>query len=65
MNSSVLTELSIWISAQTGAEITASSGTGEIVSMKAGDGKLYEIPDENDVRLRYQMSLTAEYTLEF
>lgn len=65
MNSSILTELSIWLTTRTGAEITTSDGTGEIVSIKAGDGKLYEIPDESDVRLRYQMSITAEYTVEF
>lgn len=68
MNSSIITNLSVWLTEQTGAEVITQvgslTGTGEIVSMRAGDGKLYEIPDDSDLRLRYQMSITAEYTVE-
>lgn len=69
-NSTVLTELSQWLSKRTGDEITASIDdeiySGEILKITAVNGKLYEVPNGNIiVGLRYQLQIEVEYTIEF
>ena len=69
-NSTVLTELSQWLSKRTGDEITAliddEVRSGEILKITAVNGKLYEVPNGNIiVGLRYQLQIEVEYTIEF
>ena len=59
-NSEAITNLSIWLSKQMGAEITTELDgivhTGEITAVSTGGGTLYEVP---------QGSIKNGYTIEF
>lgn len=69
-NSSALTELSQWLSVKSGDVVLSQIGDdlyrGELLSIKAENGTLYEVPQENNIDgLQYQLQIVAEYTIEF
>lgn len=69
LNSSVLTELSQWLSVKKGDIVLSQIGDdvyrGELLSIKTENGMLYEVPQENNIDgLQYQLQLVAEYTIE-
>lgn len=69
LNSSVLTELSQWLSVKKGDIVLSQIGDdvyrGELLSIRAENGTLYEVPQENNIDgLQYQLQLVAEYTIE-
>lgn len=68
-NSSALTELSQWLSFKKGDVVLSEIGDdlfrGELLSIRAENGTLYEVPQENNIDgLQYQLQLVAEYTIE-
>ena len=70
VNSSVLTELAQWLSKKSGdivlSEIGANTHTGELMSIKAENGMLFDVPQGNDTDgIMYRLQLVAEYTIEF
>lgn len=70
VNSSVLTELAQWLSKKSGdivlSEIGESIHTGELLSIKAENGMLFDVPQGNDTDgIMYRLQLVAEYTIEF
>lgn len=70
LNSSVLTELAQWLSKKSGdivlSEIGANTHTGELMSIKAENGMLFDVPQGNDTDgIMYRLQLVAEYTIEF
>ena len=70
LNSSVLTELSQWLSTKRGNTVLSEIGeniyTGELLSIKTENGTLYEVPQENEIDgYQYQLQIVAEYTIEF
>ncbi len=67
-NSGILLELQHWLEKQCGHQITAETDgeihTGEITRLIPSNGMLYSIPDENlNENVRYQLQITAEYTI--
>lgn len=69
-NSEAITNLSIWLSKQMGAEITTELDgivhTGEITAVSTGGGTLYEVPQGNVIKgLRYQLQIEVQYAIEF
>ena len=69
LNSSVLTELAQWLSKKSGdivlSEIGANTHTGELMSIKAENGMLFDVPQGNDADgIMYRLQLVAEYTIE-
>ena len=67
-NSGILLELQQWLEKQTGhtitAEIDGATQTGELKKLIPANGMLYSIPDENfNENVRYQLQITAEYTI--
>lgn len=67
-NSSVLTELSVWLEQQTGGEIETVIGSnthkGTLEKLNASNGMLYAIPQENEIDgWQYQLQIIAEYTV--
>ena len=69
-NSSALTELSQWLSVKKGDVVLSQIGDdlyrGELLSIKAENGTLYEVPQENNIDgLQYQLQIIAEYTIKF
>lgn len=70
LNSSVLTELAQWLSKKSGDIVTSEIGenihTGELLSIKAENGMLFDVPQGNDTDgIMYRLQLVAEYTIEF
>lgn len=70
LNSSVLTELSQWLSIKRGDEVLSQVGDdihrGELLSIKTENGMLYGVPQENATDgILYQLQIVAEYTIEF
>ena len=70
VNSSVLTELAQWLSKKSGdivlSEIGANTHTGELMSIKAENGMLFDVPQGNETDgIMYRTNLVAEYTIEF
>ena len=68
-NSSALLELSQWLSMQRGNDITSEIDgveyRGELLSIRAENGTLYKVPQENAVDgMQYQLQITTEYTIE-
>ncbi len=69
LNSSVLTELAQWLSKKSGDIVTSEIGenihTGELLSIKAENGMLFDVPQGNDADgIMYRLQLVAEYTIE-
>ena len=67
-NSTALTELSVWLHDQTGAEVETAIGsdtyTGTLEKLSAYNGMLIEYPQENAIDgVRYQLQIIAEYTV--
>lgn len=67
-NSTALLELAHWLHGQTGGEVTGELDgqpcTGYITALRAENGMLYAIPQENMVDgVQYQLQIIAEYTL--
>lgn len=59
-NSSALLGLGYWLHSQTGLPIDG----GQLDRITVGNAMLYDLPQENGVQgVRYQMQITAEYTL--
>lgn len=68
-NSSVLTELSVWLERQTGYEVQTIIGdetfSGTLEKLTAANGMLYEIPEKNETDgWQYQLQIIAEYTVD-
>ena len=68
-NSSALLELSQWLHDQTGGEVVSTydgeTRTGTITEIRAENGMLYAVPQENNVDgLQYQLQIIATYTVE-
>lgn len=68
-NSSALLELSQWLSRKRGDTVLSEIGgelyRGELLSIKAENGMLYEVPQGNEIDgLQYQLQIVAEYTIE-
>ena len=69
-NSTALTELSVWLSKQIGAEVeTEVDGTifkGKIIKISAENGMLYAVPQENNIdAMQYQLQIIVQYSVEF
>lgn len=69
-NSEAITNLSVWLSKQTGQQVTTELDgvvyTGEITAVATGGGTLYEVPQGNVIKgLRYQLQIEVQYTIEF
>ena len=67
-NSTALTELSVWLHDQTGAEVETTIGsttyTGTLEKLSAYNGMLIAVPQENMLDgVQYQLQITAEYTV--
>ncbi|MBP5362858.1 MAG: hypothetical protein J6Y71_07575 [Ruminococcus sp.] len=67
-NSSVLTELGVWLGHQKGIEVTTEiAGTeciGHITRILAGSGMLIAVPEENEFEgVQYQLQIIADYTV--
>ena len=67
-NSSALLELSVWLEKQIGSEVISTIGDasyiGEITKLKAENGMLYNVPQENMIDgVQYQLQIIAEYTV--
>lgn len=70
VNSSALTELSQWLSTKRGNTVLSEIGedihTGELLSIKAENGMLFDVPQGNEIDgIMYRTNLVAEYTIEF
>ncbi|MDE7390701.1 MAG: hypothetical protein K2M82_07165 [Lachnospiraceae bacterium] len=68
-NSSALLELSQWLSFKRGdvvlSEIGGDLHRGELLSIRAENGTLYEVPQENGIDgFQYQLQIVAKYTVE-
>ena len=68
-NSNALLELSYWLHEQTGHKITSIIGgtehTGELLELRAENGMLYSVPEENLTDgVQYQLQIIAVYTIE-
>ena len=68
-NSSALLELSQWLDSQTGEQVISDIDGidyyGEITKIKAENGMLYSVPEENTVDgVQYQLQIIAEYTVD-
>lgn len=68
-NSTALTELSVWLKNQVGAEVTteidSKTYSGEITKITVENGMLYAVPQENAVDgMRYQLQIVVQYTVE-
>lgn len=68
-NSNALLELSYWLHKQTGHKITSTidgtEHTGELLELKAENGMLYSVPEENLTDgVQYQLQIVAVYTIE-
>lgn len=66
-NSQALLELSQWLDRQVGEEVISTIGDteyhGEITKIKAENGMLYSVPQENMIDgVQYQLQIVAEYT---
>lgn len=68
-NSSVLTELSVWLSENAGEEfemqVKDEIHNCYITKITAGDGKLYEVLENSTNFLRYQLQIEITYKIEF
>ncbi len=67
-NSSALLDLSQWLEKQIGEDVISTiDGTeypGEITKLKAENGMLYNVPQENMIDgVQYQLQIIAEYTV--
>lgn len=68
-NSSALLELAQWLYTQTGSEVTSmidgEECSGIITEIRAENGMLYAVPQENNVDgMQYQLQIIATYTVE-
>lgn len=68
-NSSALLELSQWLHSQTGGEVVSflhgQNCTGTITELRAENGMLYAVPQENCTDgVQYQLQIAATYTVE-
>lgn len=68
-NSNALLELGLWLEKQAGCEVETTVGsdtyTGTIEKLKAVNGMLYAVPQENEFDgVQYQLQIIAEYTVE-
>ncbi len=68
-NSQALLELSQWLDSQTGEQVISNIDGidyyGEITKIKAENGMLYSVPEENTVDgVQYQLQIIAEYTVD-
>lgn len=69
LNSTALLELGLWLEEQTDFEIESTVGdnvyTGKLTKLRAENGMLYEIPQENQYDgWQYQLQIIAEYTVD-
>ena len=69
-NSAALSELCVWLSKQIGEEVTTEldgvQHSGEIITINAGNGRLYAIENNNIITgMRYQLQIDVQYTVEF
>lgn len=69
-NQNALTELSVWLTHQVGGEVTTEVDGKEcggfIQKITAGNAMLYALPENSPLgTMRYQLQITAEYTVEF
>ncbi len=69
LNSTALLELGLWLEEQTDCEIESNVGdsvyTGKLTKLRAENGMLYEIPQENQYDgWQYQLQIIAEYTVD-
>ena len=69
-NSSTLQELAVYLTMCKDIPVTTQTletqAAGMITKITAGNGRIYELPQENVVcGLRYQIQIEAEYTVEF
>lgn len=69
LNSTALLELGLWLEEQTDCEIESTVGdnvyTGKLTKLRAENGMLYEIPQENQYDgWQYQLQIIAEYTVD-
>lgn len=67
-NSQALLELSQWLEKQIDSEVISTIGDssyiGEITKLKAENGMLYNVPQENMIDgVQYQLQIIAEYTV--
>lgn len=68
-NSSVLTELGIWLEGQAGCTVETVIGDktcmGTLEKLTASNGMLYSVPQENEMDgVQYQLQIIAEYTMK-
>lgn len=64
-NSSALLELAHWLEEQTGAVVESLRGSGVITEIRAENGMLYDIPQEDGAAgVRYQLHIIVTYTVE-
>lgn len=68
-NSTALLELALWLKEQAGGEVVSTYGvetrTGSITEIRAENGMLYAVPQENNVDgMQYQLQIIAVYTVE-
>lgn len=64
-NSSALLALAQWLEGQTGAAVESLRGTGVITEIRAENGMLYDIPQEDGAAgVRYQLQIIVTYTVE-
>ncbi|MBR1750845.1 MAG: hypothetical protein IJ740_08205 [Ruminococcus sp.] len=69
-NTGLLTELAIWLERQTGAGVTTVIGDesfeGEVQNITTGNGLIYELMQNNHLAgIRYQLQITADYTINY
>lgn len=64
-NSSALLALAQWLGQQRGAEVESVNGAGQIEEIRAENGMLYDIPQEDHAAgVRYQLQIIVTYTVE-
>lgn len=68
-NSQALLELSQWLDSQTGEQVISNIDGidyyGEITRIKAENGMLYSVPQENMIDgVQYQLQIVADYTVD-
>lgn len=64
-NSGALLRLTHWLSEQRDIPVTHESGSGVMRSVRAENGMLYAVPQENTADgMQYQLQIIAVYTIE-
>ena len=64
-NSGALLRLTHWLAQQRNIPVTHEGHTGAVKSIRAENGMLYNVPQENAADgMQYQLQIIAEYTIE-